>query len=227
MILTACDNNKNTDVENSTEKSSTEELSNNKEKEVKTFKEDLDSSENEIWYLTEGEFTKDTKVESIYLINDKKISPYELNVRSEIKTIGELSKMQDDDIISYFKEGREKIDLSFYEGRKASLFSTDPVSYKIKIKTDASGNNTAAEQISADFEKVKNGNGYVFKYNFTADSINYLIYDQEYLGFEVGFKWDDPWKEDYRTRMLRKKKSENDLILIDEPTTEGIEVDGN
>lgn len=53
----------------------------------------------------------------------------------------------------------------------------------------------------------------------------YLIYSQEYVGFEVGYKWNDPYEDDYRTRILRKRKSENDLILMDEPTTEGIEVD--
>lgn len=147
--------------------------------------------------------------------------------KENFKTLGELTEMTDEDILSYIKSEREKVDVKHHQENANLLFSTKPVPYKIAIETDATGNKTVAEQISADFETDSDGDGLLFKYNFTMNSVMYLIYSQEYIGFEVGYGWNDPNEKDYRTRILRKRKSENDLILMDQPTTEGIEVDGN
>ena len=176
--------------------------------------------------MTSNNIAKDSKIGTYFVINDKKISIYKFNNVKEFKTLGELSEMEDEDILSFIKSEREKLDVKDYQEHSDMLFSTKPVPYKIAIKTDATGNKTVAEQISADFEFDSKGDGTLFKYNFTMNSIMYLIYSQEYVGFEVGYKWNDPYEDDSRTRILRKRKSENDLILMDEPTTEGIEVDG-
>lgn len=116
----------------------------------------------------------------------------------------------------------KKVDNDYNKNKAILTYSTKPVPYKLAIKTDATGNQTVAEQISADFEKDSEREGYTFNYNFTINSVLYQIYEQKYLGFEVGLKWNDPFDSNDRTRLIRKRKSENDLILMDEPTTEGI-----
>lgn len=238
IVLSGCNSNTETDTsatnststEVSTTENSTVEISETENSTVelseteKTLKEDLDNASNDIWYKVDT-VDKDTKVRDFYVFNDGKVSIYEVSTHDSRKTLGELSNMSDEEVMSYFKEERSKVDLAAMEETLSRVYSTEPVPYKLNLTTDSTGNSVMSETISADFLIDAQGEGDSFIYTFSSsNAAQYVIYQQEYIGFNVGYRYDDPF-EDSDGFLIRRRKSENDMILRDTLDTEGVTID--
>ncbi|MDO4667518.1 MAG: hypothetical protein Q4A90_06750 [Streptococcus sp.] len=233
FVLSACSSSDN--------KKHTNDSSDQPEKKVSVgIYEHLKKAKNEIWYVVDKP-TKDGVPSQIYVFNDGKVKGYSQSSLADGKTLGELSRMKDKEIIDYF-ESQEGTELKTLYERALGNASQFPetsqyktmadaletygdgkgklpkVSFTAKLETDGTGKEIESENINIDILGVKQESDDGNFLNYTARLKHVTstseIYNSVYNGFETK-------TASFPFFITRSK----DQYLLDTSGTKGIEVD--
>ena len=172
LSLTACGNNGTTANGNSSGSNSKNEASEQVTKTDYTISEFFSEAPYKVLYVADTPITKDSKLKEIWIIDNGKIEiydgPYIWNFQDtgsptykslpkevDSLTIGDISKMTDEEVINYYKKIPDIISTynqvtlcSFTTGWKYSdLPYHSTYDYKIHAFTDGSGNNIKSEYL--------------------------------------------------------------------------------